>query len=113
MKKILIVILMLTSIVEAQTTDYRDLWQRGSYAKAIAALEARFERLTYRPRSMRRDYAELLFTVGHIDKAIDVLEGLALSATDPAAMIRLAQLYRYRGRTGDFEGIIMLTEQQL
>lgn len=96
-----------------QGSSYRSLWDRGDYAQAVTALENRFELLSYRPRAMRRDYAELLFMVGRVDEAIDVLEGLALSATDPGAMVRLAELYRYRGRLDDFETILMLTEQQL
>jgi len=113
MKQILILILLLASAIEAQTTDYRDLWQRGDYAEAIVALEARFERLSYRPRSLRREYAELLFTVGRMDEAIDVLETLAMSAVDPMTMVRLAQLYHYRGRLDDYQGILTLTQQQL
>ena len=113
MKEILILIMLLAPAIEAQTTDYRDLWQRGDYAEAIVALEARFERLSYRPRSMRREYAELLFTVGRIDEAIGVLETLAMSAIDPMTMVRLAQLYHYRGRLDDFQGILTLTQQQL
>ncbi|MGA1198411.1 MAG: peptidase MA family metallohydrolase, partial [Candidatus Latescibacterota bacterium] len=113
MKLILMLILLLAPAIEAQTTDYRDLWQRGDYAEAIVALETRFERLSYLPRSLRREYAALLFTVGRIDEAIDVLEALAMSAIDPMTMVRLAQLYHYRGRLDDFQGILTLTEQQL
>jgi tetratricopeptide (TPR) repeat protein len=105
--------MLLAPAIEAQTTDYRTLWQRGAYAEAIQVLETRFEQLSYRPRTMRREFAELLFTVGRIDEAIEVLEGLAMSAIDPATMVRLAQLYRYRGRIDDFDGIVRLTEQQL
>lgn len=111
---IIIVLLWCGSEAQAQDLrDYRDLWQRGDYAEAVTALETRFERLSYRPRSMRRDYAELLFTVGRVEAAIEVLEGLALSATDPMAMVRLAQLYHYKGRLHDFNSIVLLTEQQL
>lgn len=113
MKEILILIMLLAPAIEAQTTDYRDLWHRGDYVEAIVALETRFERLSYRPRSMRREYAELLFTVGRIDEAIGVLETLAMSAIDPMTMVRLAQLYHYRGRLDDFQGILTLTQQQL
>ena len=97
MNTILLLFMMFAPALEAQTTDYRTLWQRGDYAEAIGALETRFERLSYRPRSMRRDYAELLFGVGRVDDAIDVLEGLAMSAIDPGVMVRLAQWYHYRG----------------
>lgn len=113
MKTILLLFMLFAPAIEAQTTDYRTLWQRGAYTEAIGALETRFERLSYRPRSMRRDYAELLFSVGRVDDAIDVLEGLAMSAIDPAVMVRLAQWYHYRGRLDDFNGILRLTEQQL
>jgi tetratricopeptide (TPR) repeat protein len=112
-KRVLTVWLILVSTASAQGPDYRDLWRSGQYAEATAALEARFDQLSYRPRSMRADYAELLFVVGRTGDAIAILEGLAMSATDPAALVRLAQMVHYRGRMTDFDGIIGLAQRQI
>ena len=58
------------------------------------------ERASYHPRSTRRDYAELLVLTGRVDEAIAQLEGL--SASSPDVTVRLAELYRMRGRMGDY-----------
>ena len=89
-----------------QETDYRVLWARGDYAEAVKVLE----RASYHPWSTRRDYAELLALTGRVDEAIEQLEGIG-SALD--ATVRLAELYRMRGRMGDYGLALMKAENQV
>ncbi len=90
----------------AQETHYRALWQRGAYREAVNAIERR----PYRAGSMRRDYAELLALTGRVDEAIALLEEGVASAPD--VTVRLAELYRVRGRMGDFSAALVKAEQQ-
>ena len=90
-----------------QETDYRTLWARGDYAEAVKVLE----RVSYHPRSTRRDYAELLVLTGRVDEAIAQLEGL--SASSPDVTVRLAELYRMRGRMGDYGMTLIKAEHQV
>ncbi len=91
-----------------QETDYRTLWKRGDYAEAVKVL---LERVSYHPRSTRRDYAELLVLTGRVDEAIAQLEGL--SASSPDVTVRLAELYRMRGRMGDYGMTLIKAEHQV
>lgn len=93
--------------VSAQETDYRALWARGDYAEAVNVLE----RLSYHPRSTRRDYAELLVLTGRVDEAIAQLEGI--SASTPDVTVRLAELYRMRGQMGDYGMALVKAEHQV
>jgi tetratricopeptide (TPR) repeat protein len=104
---------VLGGIVQAQEGDYRTLWRQGAYVEAVEALEGRFENLSYRPRSMRQDYAELLVITGRIDEAIELLEGIAVGYDAPGVTVRLAELYRERGRLGDFNMALLKAEQQV
>ena len=104
---------VLGGIVQAQEADYRVLWQQGVYGEAVAVLEGRFENLSYRPRSMREDYAELLTLTGRIDEAILLLEGIAVGYDAPGVTVRLAELYRERGRLSDFNLALLKAEQQV
>ncbi len=92
--------------VSAQETDYRTLWKRGDYAEAVNVLE----RASYHPWSTRRDYAELLALTGRVDEAIAQLEGVG-SALD--VTVQLAELYRMRGRMGDYGLALMEAENQV
>ena len=106
----LIYAILLSLIAESawgQETDYRTLWARGDYAEAVKALE----RASYHPRSTRRDYAELLVLTGRVDEAIAQLEGL--SASSPDVTVRLAELYRMRGRMGDYGMTLIKAEHQV
>ena len=99
-------ILLSAGSVSAQETDYRTLWARGDYAEAVNVLE----RTSYHPWSTRRDYAELLALTGRVDDAIAVLEraGSALDVT-----VQLAELYRMRGRMGDYGLALIKAEDQV
>ncbi|MYF74313.1 MAG: tetratricopeptide repeat protein, partial [Gemmatimonadetes bacterium] len=99
-------ILFSSDSVSAQETDYRVLWARGDYAEAVKVLD----RASYHPWSTRRDYAELLALTGRVDEAIEQLEGIG-SALD--ATVRLAELYRLRGRMGDYGLALMKAEDQV
>ncbi len=106
----LICAFILSLVVESawgQETDYRTLWKRGDYAEAVKVLE----RVSYHPRSTRRDYAELLVLTGRVDEAIAQLEGL--SASSPDVTVRLAELYRMRGRMGDYGMTLIKAEHQV
>ncbi len=106
----LICAFLLSLVVESawgQETDYRTLWKRGDYAEAVKVLE----RVSYHPRSTRRDYAELLVLTGRVDEAIAQLEGL--SASSPDVTVRLAELYRMRGRMGDYGMTLIKAEHQV
>ena len=104
---LIFVILLSAESVFAQEADYRALWARGDYAEAVKVLE----RASYHPRSTRRDYAELLVLTGRVDEAIAQLEGL--SASSPDVTVRLAELYRMRGRMGDYGLALMKAENQV
>ncbi|MXX12882.1 MAG: tetratricopeptide repeat protein, partial [Gemmatimonadetes bacterium] len=99
-------ILFSSDSVSAQETDYRVLWARGDYAEAVKVLE----RASYHPWSSRRDYAELLVLTGRVDEAIAQLGGVG-SALD--VTVRLAELYRMRGRMGDYGLALMKAEDQV
>ena len=99
-------ILLSAGSVWGQEMDYRALWARGDYAEAVKVLE----RASYHPWSTRRDYAELLALTGRVDDAIEQLEGIG-SALD--ATVRLAELYRLRGRMGDYGLALMKAENQV
>lgn len=93
--------------------DYHSLWQRGAYREAVQAMEAQFERMPFRTRALRSDYAELLFAVGRVDEAIEELERAATGTFAPQTTIRLAEMYRYRGQLQSFDGALRIAERQL
>ena len=97
----------------AAQEDYQSLWQRGAYREAVQALEGRLERMPFRPRALRSDYAELLFAVGRVDEAIEELERAVTGTFAPQTTIRLAEMYRYRGRLQSFAGALRIAERQL
>lgn len=91
----------------AQEGDYRALWARGAYSKAVEVLERR----PYLSRSVRLEYAALLALTGRVDRAIAELEGGPASAPD--VTLRLAELYRRRGRLTDYENALIQAERQV
>ena len=91
----------------AQEGDYRALWARGAYSKAVEVLARR----PYLSRSVRLEYAALLALTGRVDRAIAELEGGPASAPD--ITLRLAELYRRRGRLTDYENALIQAERQV
>ena len=90
----------------AQEADYRVFWQRGDYAEAVEVLAHRL----YLSRSARLDYAELSALTGRVDEAIAVLEE---AVSTPDVTVRLAELYRGRGRLTDYDNALIHAEQQV
>ena len=104
---LLIAFLLIGQSLCAQEGDYRALWARGAYFKAVEVLERR----PYLSRSVRLEYAALLALTGRVDRAIAELEGGPASAPD--VTLRLAELYRRRGRLTDYENALIQAERQV
>jgi tetratricopeptide (TPR) repeat protein len=84
--------------------DYQTLWARGEYREALDALQKMLEpHEPYLPYRWVEERADLRFEVGEVDDAIADMESLAQSMGEPMYTLRLAELYRYRGRTEDYE----------
>ncbi len=75
---LLIAFLLIGQSLCAQEGDYRALWARGAYSKAVEVLARR----PYLSRSVRLEYAALLALTGRVDRAIEELEGGPASAPD-------------------------------
>ena len=93
--------------MQIRAQEYRLLWEQGHVLEALASIEALIgddpddDRTT-----IRRDYARLLFETGRLDRAIEVAEPLAQSFRALTDRVRLAEYYRYRGRSADFDRIL-------
>ena len=102
------------ALAQSPSEHYRTKWERGAYQEALETLERWLgEDRTSGPRSFQRDYAELLFAVGRVDEAIGVLEDVTSRYASPAHTVRLALLYRYRGRSQDFREALDRAQQQI
>ena len=87
-----------------EVEDYQALWKRGQYHEALAALKLMLApHEPYLPYRWVEERASLQFEVGEVDEAISDMESLAQSMGEPMYTLRLAELYRYRGRTDDYE----------
>ena len=97
-----------------QTQSYRILWERGEYQQALQVLERLFEEeASGSALSLERDYAELLFQLGRTDDAITVMEAVVSTYPFPSHSLRLALLYRYRGRLQEYEEILDRVDSQI
>ncbi|MCX8036397.1 MAG: DUF4159 domain-containing protein [Candidatus Sumerlaeia bacterium] len=83
--------------------DYLTLWRRGEYAKALQSLDALIkEQGMPQPVKWSADRAELLYETGRLDEAIADLERIESRYSSPVYLLRLALLYRERGRKDDY-----------
>lgn len=102
-------------VADAQeATDYKALWNRGSYREALAALDGLIApRMPNVPSFWLKDRAELRFLLGDVDRAIEDYERLTDWSSEADDTVRLAELYRYRGRMDDFERTLKDAERRL
>ena len=96
-------------------TDYRQLWRRGQYEQAVDALRGYLEENRGNNRSFSTyiDYAELLTRIGEHDEAIDLLEKITAAYPLPSFSLRLAHLYRYRGRLAEYRDLLAGVTRQV
>ncbi len=97
----------------APQEEYRDVWKNGEYEHAIEMInelmEARPELeqvRAYRYVLWLSDRSALHFQIGNVDEAIRDLETATDIAPEPVFMLRLAELYDYRGRKGEYKNIL-------
>ena len=97
-----------------QVQAYRALWEKGEYQRALHVLEGLLDEGTSgADLSLERDYAELLFQLGRTDDAIAVMEAVVSTYPVPSHSLRLAFLYRYRGRRQEHEDILKRADNQI
>ncbi len=93
--------------------SYQVLWDQGEYREALDRLQ---EDIDSRPelkktRAFRyvnwvSDRAKLNALIGEVDKAIDDLEWITGWIEEPAFYLRLAELYKTRGRLQDYQNAL-------
>jgi tetratricopeptide (TPR) repeat protein len=93
--------------------DYKPLWEKGEYQKALEQLQ---EHMDARPELQRiwsfryvhwmLDRAALYAEIGKIDEAIEDLEWVYNHFEEPVINYRLAVLYKQKGRMEDYERIL-------
>ena len=99
--------LILLLPVQVRAQEHRSLWEQGRVVEALASIEALIgDSLDDELPLILRDYARLLFETGKVDRAIEVAEPLAQSFRSLTDRVRLAEYYRYRGLTADFDRIL-------
>lgn len=93
--------------------EYRSHWEQGQYHEALKMLEEKMnadsdQARTWYHRNIRMlsDRAELRGIVGLVDEAIQDLEEVSRRYEEPAFLLRLAKLYRERGRLVEFEATL-------
>lgn len=110
---ILLVALSLDA-TRGQAQSYRTLWERGEYQQALQVLEGLFdEGAAGTSLALERDYAKLLFQLGRTDDAIAVMEAVVSTYPFPSHSLRLALLYRYRGRRQEYEAVLERIDSQI
>jgi tetratricopeptide (TPR) repeat protein len=88
---------------EGQPPEYTTLWNRGDYREALRTLDALIrERGEPIPIRWLADRAELRCEIGQLDEAVADLENVESRSASSANMLRLALLYRDRGRRQDY-----------
>jgi len=95
--------------------DYRALWQRGEYERAVGEVEKAIDAgdSGIRASLLYNDYADLLFAVGRVDEAIDLAENIVSTYPLPSHIVRLVRLYDYRGRRAQSRDLLELIERQM
>lgn len=92
--------------------DYQALWKRGEYRQALSELTLALEPAAgWTRRAMQRDLVELHFMTGGVDAAIDTARLLTETYNDLSDVVRLAELYRYRGMREEFTAALQLGEE--
>ena len=86
--------------------DYTDLWTRGEYAQALEVLEENITSQTRPMDSWLYDKAQLLFTVGRVDEAIEIMDELARRKQQPSHGLYLALLHKYRGHPQTYDSAL-------
>ncbi len=94
----------------APNEHYRILFQDGRYRDALADIQRRIderpeleESKAYRYIIWLSDRANIRFFIGDVDEAIADMEVVAEEYFEPTFMLRLAEMYKYRGRLDDYQ----------
>ncbi len=111
----LLVSTLLLFAVAVQAQDYRALWQRGEYARAVEEVERVIEAgdSDVRVSVLYGDYADLLFAVGRVDEAIVLSENIVSNYPLPSHIVRLTSFYHYRGRRAEYRELLDLIGRQM
>ena len=96
-----------------QTQEYRTAWDAGEYRPALRLLDG-FIRERGEPIPIRwlTDRAELRYETGQLDGAIADFEQLVARFPTPPTLLRLALLYRERGRQDDYRQMLQRAEER-
>jgi tetratricopeptide (TPR) repeat protein len=99
---------------EEEDSGYRALWKRGAYRQALERLDEQLaSTLPNAPMSWVSDRAELRFLNGEVDLAIEDLESLVEALPVAHITLRLAEVYRYRGRMADYEQALDAADRRI
>lgn len=94
--------------------DYDDLWKRGAYREALDALHETLSSFgEYTPIQGLEDRSALHFEVGEVDEAIKDMEELSGLSRSPVHDLKLAELFRYRGRLDEYEAALARASARL
>jgi len=87
--------------IESELT-YEEFWAQGEYHAAIRWLEASIPTQTQFMEQWNRDLALLLFEVGRVEEAIELMNELANKYPEPYYTLNLAQMHQYKGHTNSY-----------
>ncbi|MDP8243838.1 MAG: peptidase MA family metallohydrolase [Candidatus Hinthialibacter antarcticus] len=97
----------------APNEHYRTLFKEGRYQDALTDIQRRMderpelaESKAYRYIIWLSDRAAIRFHIGDVDNAIDDMEIVAEEYFEPVFLMRLAEMYQYRGRMDEYNQTI-------
>ena len=97
----------------APNEHYRVLFKEGRYYDALADIQRRIderpelaESKAYRYIIWLSDRANIRFFIGDVDEAIADMEIVAEEYFEPTFLLRLAEMYKYRGRLDEYQQIL-------
>ena len=86
-----------------ELVDYIELWDRGEYQQALDQLEENIATQNRPLDSWTYDHSRLLFTLGRVDEAIEILEDLIKRTSMPSHGLDIALMHRYKGHEQSFD----------
>lgn len=81
---------------------YEELWAQGEYHSAVQWLEASIATQTQFQEQWNHHLALLLFEVGRVEDAIEVMTELVNKFPEPYYTLHLALMHRYKGHTNSY-----------